>query len=168
MALPSNSGSKADLPAQAWDAIRNIAGQVKVNSVNLRNASAAGDIAADRVVRYVAMLADAISNLPRLTQVPGLLPYVREQLDDPAFDIVAEYNAMLAQIVADALEQAAAGDQQMLAMQQQQAAIAAQPIIDQMLAMGAAPAAPPMDPMLAFGETPGGIPMPEADPMMGL
>lgn len=100
MALPSNSGSKADLPAQAWDAIRNIAGQVKVNSANLRNDSAAGDVAADRVVRYVALLAEAISNLPRWTQVPGLLPYVREQLDAPTFDIVSEYNAMLAQIVA--------------------------------------------------------------------
>ena len=98
MAFPSNTGSKSDLPAQAWDTLRNTAGQVKVNSTNLRNDSAAGNVQADRVLRYVAMLADSLDSLARWTQVPGLLPYVREQLDAPTFDVVAEYNVMRTQM----------------------------------------------------------------------
>lgn len=73
----------------------------------------------------------------------------------------------LAQIVQDALSQAAERDHLDLEAQQQQAALAAQPIIDEMMRQAAAGAASadPMqgmgaDPMTAFGEGMGLPPMP--------
>lgn len=98
MAFPSSIGSKSDDLQRAWDAIRSAATNVKAASVGLRNASLAGDVEGDRIVRYVALLADANDALARYTTVPGLVAYVREQINDPLIDIVAEYNTMLTQI----------------------------------------------------------------------
>jgi hypothetical protein len=92
MALPSNSGSRKDNPAQAWEGIKGTVGQVKANATRLRDDAAAG-IYADRLTRFVETITDSLERLAVLAAVPGLLPYIREQLNDPAFDVVAEYNA---------------------------------------------------------------------------
>ena len=93
MSFPTNTGTRKTGPAQAWESIKGTFGQVKVNTANLRNDSAAGDIAADRVTRYVAMLSDSLDNLAAAVSVPGLLAYAQEQLNDPAFQVVTEYTA---------------------------------------------------------------------------
>jgi len=63
------------------------------NAANLRADSAAGDVAADRVTRFVAMLSDSLDNLALAVAVPGLLAYAQEQLNDPTFQVVTEYTA---------------------------------------------------------------------------
>lgn len=100
MALPSAGGSQALGPAQAWERIKGTAHQVKANAERLHADSGAGDILAERVANYAGTLAGALTDLAAATAVPGLLAYAREQLDMPGFDLVAEYNAVVAEIAA--------------------------------------------------------------------
>jgi hypothetical protein len=93
MSFPTNTGTRKSGPAQAWEQIKGTFGQVKANTTNLRNDSAAGSVAADRITRYVAMLSDSLDNLAEAVSVPGLLTYAQEQLNDPAFQVVTEYTA---------------------------------------------------------------------------
>ena len=95
MAFPS---SNSDDLASAWSAIRNAAFVVKREAERLSVDSAAGNVEAVRVLQFTAMLSDQNDKFARYTLVPGLVAYVREQISDPAIDIVAEYNAMLTQI----------------------------------------------------------------------
>lgn len=95
MAFPS---SNSDDLASAWSAIRNSAAVVKRDSQTLHDRSAAGNIEAALILRYVESLANHNDAFARYTAVPGLAAYVREQVNNPAIDIVAEYNTMLAQI----------------------------------------------------------------------
>jgi hypothetical protein len=100
MAFPSSSGSKADDLANAWGGVRSNAAHIKVYSQDLRSASAAGPIQAATIVLYADQLASAKAAFDRYTAVPGLAAYAREQVNDPALDIVAEYQTMAAQLVA--------------------------------------------------------------------
>lgn len=95
MAFPS---SNTDDLKSAWEAVRNAAGNVKRDSTRVSTDSAAGNVPAALIVRYVEALASANDDFARYTAVPGLVAYVREQINDPAIDIVAEYQTMLAQI----------------------------------------------------------------------
>lgn len=96
MAFPSSAGQD-DLDT-AWTAIRASAGRVKVESQRLSAQSVAGDIEAQVVVRYADALASCNDQFARYTVVPGLVAYVRAQINDDTLDIVAEYNTMLTQI----------------------------------------------------------------------
>lgn len=98
MAFPTDVGSKRDDLERAWEGVRNAAGAIKSAAQAVRTRSAAGPIEAREVVTLADQLANANDRLARYTVVPGLLAYVREQINDPTIDIVAEYNAMLAQI----------------------------------------------------------------------
>jgi len=93
MSFPTNSGTRKMGPARAWESIKGTFGQVKDNAMKLRDDSASGDVAADRVTRFVAMLSDSLDNLATAVGVPGLLAYAQEQLNDPAFQVVTEYTA---------------------------------------------------------------------------
>lgn len=95
MAFPS---SNSDDLSSAWDAIRGAAAAVKAAATQLVTDSAAGNVEAGRVVNFAANLAGYNDRFARYTVLPGLVAYVREQINDPAIDIVAEYQTMLAQI----------------------------------------------------------------------
>jgi len=95
MAFPS---SNRDDLASAWAGIRVAAGRIKTYAQSLKTASAAGSIQAGDVVSFVDQLASSNDTLARYTAVPGLVEYVRAQIDNAAVDIVAEYSTMLAQI----------------------------------------------------------------------
>lgn len=98
MAFPSDIGSKQDDLSRAWASIRSIAGNIKTQSTILRDTSAAGSIEASRIVSYSVNLANMREQLARFTAVPGLVAYVRTQVNDPTIDVVAEYNTMLIQL----------------------------------------------------------------------
>jgi len=95
MAFPTDS--RDDLE-RAWNGVKGAAGQVKASALAVRTSSAAGPIEARAIVVLADQLANANDRLARYTVVPGLLAYVREQINSATFDVVAEYNAMLAQI----------------------------------------------------------------------
>ena len=100
MAFPSSGGSKKDDLATAWHEIRTAAGHVKNVTSRLFNDAQAGNIDAVRVVQYSETLANSNDRFARYTVVPGLVAYVREQVNDTSIDIVAEYQTMLEQISA--------------------------------------------------------------------
>lgn len=82
----------------AYGQIKGRALDVRNQSVSLRTSSAAGPVSAERIVGYSAFLNRARTELAALASTPGLAAYAQEQENNPGLDIVAEYNAMLAQI----------------------------------------------------------------------
>lgn len=99
MAMPSDRGTKQDVPARAFDMIRNVVGQVRQNAVNLRNESTVADISAERVIRFVALLQDSLETLDRWVAVPGTQEIIRQQTNNPSFDLTSEYSTLRAAIV---------------------------------------------------------------------
>jgi hypothetical protein len=77
-----------------------LAGQIKQSSIDVRDASAAGPLGLQVVQQYVDNLATSKEQLDRWTAVPNLLQYVRDQINSPTYDLVADYNAMKTQITA--------------------------------------------------------------------
>ena len=100
MAFPSAGGTKADDLETAWRTLREVVYAVKLQSTRLRDLSAASGLAGGEIVTYSRSLADAKDLLTRYTAVPGLVAYVRTQINDATIDIVAEFNTMLTQITA--------------------------------------------------------------------
>lgn len=82
----------------AYGQIKGRALDIRLQSVALRASSAAGAVSAERIVGYSAFLNRARTELAALASTPGIAAYAQEQENNPGLDIVAEYNAMLAQI----------------------------------------------------------------------
>ena len=100
MAFPSAGGTKADDLETAWRVVRGTAYNIKQQATRLRDLSAASGLAGGEIVQFATTLADSKDDLARYTAVPGLVAYVRSQINDATIDIVAEYNTMLTQITA--------------------------------------------------------------------
>ena len=96
MAFPSTDGISQ--LSEVLRTVRELARQIKVESVSLRTRSAAGSISGNAIVNYVDMLSAIRARLATLAQTPGLAAYAAEQFSAPGFDIGAEYVAMVAQI----------------------------------------------------------------------
>ena len=94
MAFPASSQALSNVYAQ----IKGRALDVRLQSISLRAASLAGPVSAERIVGYSASLNRSRQELATLAGTPGLAAYAQEQEANPSLDIVAEYNAMLAQI----------------------------------------------------------------------
>lgn len=98
MAFPSTTGTKQDNLSDAWERARSLAGQIKSQTQSLRNDSAAGAIDAFRLVDLATMLAGAKVLFLRASGLAGIVNYARSQIDDPTFDVVANFTAMIAQV----------------------------------------------------------------------
>ncbi len=94
MAFPATNQNLAD----AYRLLKGRAADVRSQSVSLRAASLAGPIGADRILNYVAMLARSKTEMAALSATPGLAAYAQAQENNPALNIVNEYNAMTSQI----------------------------------------------------------------------
>lgn len=94
MAFPASSQALAN----AYALIKGRANGIKSETVQLRNASAAGTILAERIIGYVAMLARSKLELASLADTPGLVAYAQAQENNVNLDISVEYTAMLEQI----------------------------------------------------------------------
>lgn len=94
MAFPASSQALAN----AYSLIKGRALGIKSETQQLRAASAAGPISAERIIGYSAMLARSKTELATLAATPGLQTYAQAQENNPLLDIAAEYNAMVSQI----------------------------------------------------------------------
>lgn len=73
---------------------------IKSDAQTLRSASAAGPVSATAVISYLGRLVDARDRMAALVTAPGLSEYAKAQYNDANLDIVAEYQATVAQITA--------------------------------------------------------------------
>ena len=98
MAFPSSTTK--DSLASAWASIQSRASQVKIHAQEISNASAAGPISGKTVVDFSTLLADATVTLDKAAAIPGMAQYARDQIGDQTLDVVAEFTAMRAQMIA--------------------------------------------------------------------
>lgn len=98
MAFPSSTTK--DSLASVWSGVQARASQVRIHAQELRNASAAGPVSGKNVVDFATLLADAVVMLDRAAAVPGIAQYARDQIGDQVLDVVAEFTAMRAVIIA--------------------------------------------------------------------
>jgi hypothetical protein len=90
--------ASTELLSKALDQIDGLMLMVKSMSQTLRSSSAAGAIPASNVTDYMARVADFRDRLAVLSATPGLTEYARTQKNLPGLDVVAEYQATVAQI----------------------------------------------------------------------
>lgn len=93
MAFPATGGTKEHLD-DVLARTRSLARNVKNHANEIRTASAAGPIAARRIVTMADSFAQINAQFNTLKAAQGLGAYAKSQYDDAAFDIVAEFNAM--------------------------------------------------------------------------
>lgn len=98
MGFPSNIGSRRNDLASAWSWIRQFAGNVRLRAQQLHDASNSGPIGANLVIEFVSVLETAKQELARAMAVPGIVGYVRDQIDNQLFDLVGEHASLEAQI----------------------------------------------------------------------
>ena len=90
MAFPASTVSAE----QAWDTIRRGAVRLSGTVTALRNASAAGDTEVPRYVQLHRLLVETIDEWDAVSSTPGLQAYARDQIDNQALDLAAEFTAM--------------------------------------------------------------------------
>lgn len=95
MAFPATAPELATAYAQ----IKNRVGFIKQRTQALRAASLA-TTSAQAIVTYVQEMATMRAMLDTLTATPGLVEYARAAEANSGLDIVAEYNAVIAQLAA--------------------------------------------------------------------
>lgn len=95
MAFPATAPELATAYAQ----IKNRVGFIRQRTQALRAASLA-TTSAQVIITYVQEMATMRAMLDTLTATPGLAEYARAAEANSGLDIVAEYNAMLAQLAA--------------------------------------------------------------------
>jgi hypothetical protein len=84
---------------EAFDVLRRRVLETK-NFLTGRRAVMLSTSPADVPLTVVLHLGRAIADLTSLATTPGLVDYAKSQVDDPAYDVVAEFTAMRAAMVA--------------------------------------------------------------------
>jgi len=69
---------------------------IRSRTQSLLAESAAGDINREIILDYYHQVTQCINIWTEVKNVPGITDYARIQLDDPAIDVPAEFNAMIA------------------------------------------------------------------------
>lgn len=95
MAFPATAPELATAYAQ----IKNRVGFIKQRTQALR-AAALSTLSAQAIITYVQEMATMRAMLDTLTATPGLAEYARAAEANSGLDIVAEYNAVIAQLAA--------------------------------------------------------------------
>lgn len=96
MSFPSSTGTKQDSLALAWSRARDTAAGVKNRAQSLRTASLAGPVGSSAILDLATFLADSKLALQKSASTTGIVAYARDQIADPAIDVVAEFNSMIA------------------------------------------------------------------------
>lgn len=78
--------------------VRSFAATVKREAEALRASSLVGSVGSSAILGWMTRLADYRAELVRYAATPGLAAYAQAQINDPALDIVAEWNAMRTQM----------------------------------------------------------------------
>jgi len=93
------SGTVPDNLSTAWTQARTVAGYVKEHSKSLRDRSAVQNVGTSEILDYVNQLASWREQLAAIAAMgTPMADYAKAQVANPAEDIVAEFNAMTAQI----------------------------------------------------------------------
>lgn len=87
-----------EIAADAYSRAKVIANNVRVRSVISRLAMAAGDVDFNQVFDLRKALFAASAQLTSLRSTPGILVYAQEQEVDPTYDVVVEFDALVAAI----------------------------------------------------------------------
>ncbi len=96
MAFPSSTKSLNAI----WLGSQSTAARIRVEAQETRDTSAAGNISTKVILDFATGLADAIQDLAVAAATPGIVQYARDQLANPTLDVVVEYTAMRAQMIA--------------------------------------------------------------------
>jgi hypothetical protein len=98
MPFPSNSGTASLGLAQALPLAQAVAGNIKFQAQNLVTACGQGPVAANVILNYLTVLADAQLTFAKVAAVPGIAAYAQAQVGDA--NISAEFSAMTSAITA--------------------------------------------------------------------
>jgi hypothetical protein len=93
--FPSNTGTKSDDLAGAWELARRTAGGMKSVAQSTRNQSAASTLTGSSIINVTAGFAAAKTILQRVAAVPGIGAYAQNQVNDPTLVIGTEFTAMV-------------------------------------------------------------------------
>jgi hypothetical protein len=91
MAFPSANLNDLTL---AWAVIRNAAADIKRKTDQLSTAAAVTTISGQQIITYLQELVGLRATMVAYISTPGLLAYVREQVNSGTVDVVAEWNTM--------------------------------------------------------------------------
>lgn len=94
MAFPST----ADPLSRALLDVQNTARQLKTYAQSVKDATAAGPVSANLVIEFYLTLVAAKAKFAAAAAVTGLAQYAKDQFNNQALDIVAEFNAMVAAV----------------------------------------------------------------------
>lgn len=86
--------------ATALANVQAIAARAKRQMTQYRNMSASANITLTDAKLFRKVIDGVIADWALYAATPGLAQYAKDQLNDPAYDIVAEYNAMRSAAVA--------------------------------------------------------------------
>lgn len=95
MTYPASSQTLAD----ALAGINRTALSAKTQAQTFSAMSAAGPVSRVSVLELQRIIASAITRLDQLSGTPGLVQYARDQFNNQALDIVAEFTAMRAAMI---------------------------------------------------------------------
>ncbi len=87
-----------EIAATAYDRAKVIANNARTRAVTARLAMAAGDVTFDQVWDLRKSLFAASAQLTGLRSTAGILGYAQDQEIDPTYDVVVEFDALIAAI----------------------------------------------------------------------
>ena len=94
MAFPASNQALSD----AYRTLKNLANGVRNQAISLKTQSLAGPVAADKILNYLTLLNSSRAQMVNLSATPGIAVYAQEQENNPALNIVTEFNTMVAQV----------------------------------------------------------------------
>lgn len=94
MAFPSSNGTINENLSRGWDSLRDIAGNIKSRSINLKNALEASTATSDVILFYCGNIADMRARMVAIAAMPGMVAYAQSQINNPSYDVTAEFITM--------------------------------------------------------------------------
>lgn len=94
MAFPSNAGTRADDLSSAWQEARQIAGEIKFITMNMKAAAQGSAASGPMILDYANNLAGKKDRLAVIATVPGLAAYAQAQVNDATLNIATEFTGM--------------------------------------------------------------------------
>jgi len=91
--------STQDIPAEQFDRALQLASQVKRSANSFRDMAVAGSVRTDDLFNgLVNHLFQIRQGLAKAQATPGMAQYAKDQFNDPAYDVAAEFTTMMAEI----------------------------------------------------------------------
>ena len=85
----------AAVPVEQFPRALALAARLKADAINQRDQALAGSVNTADLESFLAELVATRAELTIAQATPGILAYAQAQFDDPAYDIAAEFTAMM-------------------------------------------------------------------------